>query len=175
MSDLSELIEINRNIEKQNEEIIRLLKKIAGEDDTSDEVIVEEESVEEKLIFDDSLDVGEVFFISNDSFRLTVKNNEVSIVNLTGDDDCSDYSLAEIIANKSIENNTSLDDATVILTHSSKGKLPETLRHCIDNGAKKAFIPWDQMAELIRAPQELQILLKLDFYKTDDELIEKII
>lgn len=31
MSDLSELIKINRNIEKQNEEIIRLLKKIAGE------------------------------------------------------------------------------------------------------------------------------------------------
>ena len=31
MSDLSELIKINKNIERQNEEIIRLLKKIAGE------------------------------------------------------------------------------------------------------------------------------------------------
>lgn len=31
MSDLSELIKINKNIEAQNEEIIRLLKKIAGE------------------------------------------------------------------------------------------------------------------------------------------------
>lgn len=36
MSDLSELIEINRNIEKQNEEIIRLLKKIAGEGEKAD-------------------------------------------------------------------------------------------------------------------------------------------
>ena len=33
MSELSELIEINKNIERQNEEIIRLLKKIAGEQD----------------------------------------------------------------------------------------------------------------------------------------------
>ena len=33
MSDLSELIKINRNIERQNEEIIRLLKKIAGEEE----------------------------------------------------------------------------------------------------------------------------------------------
>ena len=33
MSELSQLIEINRNIEKQNEEIIRLLKKIAGEEE----------------------------------------------------------------------------------------------------------------------------------------------
>ncbi len=33
MSDLSELIQINKNIEKQNEEIIRLLKKIAGEEE----------------------------------------------------------------------------------------------------------------------------------------------
>ena len=33
MSDLSELIEIAKNIENQNTEIIRLLKKIAGEDE----------------------------------------------------------------------------------------------------------------------------------------------
>ena len=33
MSELSELIKINKNIEKQNEEIIRLLKKIAGEEE----------------------------------------------------------------------------------------------------------------------------------------------
>ena len=33
MSDLSELIKIAKNIENQNTEIIRLLKKIAGEDE----------------------------------------------------------------------------------------------------------------------------------------------
>ena len=36
MSELSELIKINKNIEKQNEEIIRLLKKIAGEEEDLD-------------------------------------------------------------------------------------------------------------------------------------------
>ena len=37
MSELSELIKINKNIEKQNEEIIRLLKIIAGEKDDKPE------------------------------------------------------------------------------------------------------------------------------------------
>ena len=49
MSELSELIEINRNIEKQNEEIIRLLKIIAKEEDETEEIIeeeIEEEEVE---------------------------------------------------------------------------------------------------------------------------------
>lgn len=38
MSELSELIKINKNIEAQNEEIIRLLKKIAGEEDLKETV-----------------------------------------------------------------------------------------------------------------------------------------
>ncbi len=37
MSDLSELIQIARNIERQNDEIIRLLKRIAGEDERPDD------------------------------------------------------------------------------------------------------------------------------------------
>ena len=41
MSELSELIEINRNIEKQNEEIIRLLKIIAKEEDETEEIVEE--------------------------------------------------------------------------------------------------------------------------------------
>ena len=39
MSELSELIEINRNIERQNDEIIRLLKKIAGEENDGEMTI----------------------------------------------------------------------------------------------------------------------------------------
>ena len=45
MSELTQLIQINKNIEKQNEEIIRLLKIIANE--AEDEEI--EESIEEEL------------------------------------------------------------------------------------------------------------------------------
>ena len=40
MSDLSELIKIGKNIEAQNEEIIRLLKKIAGEEEKTSNNIV---------------------------------------------------------------------------------------------------------------------------------------
>ena len=40
MSDLSELIKISKNIEAQNEEIIRLLKKIVGEDEKTPKNIV---------------------------------------------------------------------------------------------------------------------------------------
>lgn len=43
MSDLSELIQTTKNIEKQNEEIIRLLKKIAGEDEREDKDLAMED------------------------------------------------------------------------------------------------------------------------------------
>ena len=39
MSELSELIKINRNIERQNNEIIRLLKRIAGEENEGEMTI----------------------------------------------------------------------------------------------------------------------------------------
>ena len=69
MSDLSELIKINKNIENQNNEIIRLLKIIAGENQEIDEV--EEEIQPQELLIEDSLDVGEVYFLDNDElFKL---------------------------------------------------------------------------------------------------------
>ena len=75
MSELSELIKINKNIEKQNTEIIRLLRIIAGESDFVDRSgyvfpDFDEEDDEGDDIFDnfDSLleneiAVGEVYFI----------------------------------------------------------------------------------------------------------------
>lgn len=170
MSELSKLIEINSNIEKQNTEIIRLLKKIAGENDTSHSP----ENVKKDLL-DISFECGEVCFIDDgDIFQLTIKNNEISINNLTGNSETTNFNLAEKIAKESLSKNQSLDDSTCILTDSVEGKLPETLKMCIENGAKKAFIPWNLMSELIRAPQELQILLKLDFFKSDDDLLDKL-
>ncbi len=209
MSELSELIKINKNIEKQNEEIIRLLKKIAGEDENDEasrkgivldealrgKILINEENIEDELVtpepaqnefidkreellkellFDDSPSVGEVYFLNEDIFKYSVKDNEISIDNLTGQGECADYSLAELISDESVKNNQSLDDSTVIFTDSTKGNLPDALRLCIEGGAKKAYIPWNQMLELLSAPQELQVLIKLDFYKTTDQLIEKL-
>ena len=41
-------------------------------------------------------------------------------------------------------------------------------------GAKKVYGPWKSMMELLNAPQYLQTKLQLDFYKTEDHLIERV-
>ena len=198
MSELSELIKINKNIEKQNEEIIRLLNLIAGEKDDKPEsstgkfngldfVIpyVQMPSDDSKQAFDISgsdvedvlsgeLDVGEVYFIEEDAFKLSVNNNETVIDNLTGSGECSDYSLIELVANESVKHNKALEAGTVIITEASNGKLPQTMKVAIDRGAKKAYLPWKQSMELLGAPQKLQTMVKLDLYRNEDHLIEKL-
>lgn len=203
MSELSELIEINRNIEKQNEEIIRLLKKIVGEEETKEEIpsideisriilkdvnkvydvgpVREEPSFElparesENFLLDNVLEVGEVYFIEEDDiFKLTVKNNETRVDNLTGSAESIDYNLQELVANESIKNNQSLDDSAVILNKSQSLKLHETLRVCYDEGAKNVFLPFSSITQLIGAPDALLQALNVKYYKNDDELIEMI-
>ena len=204
MSDLSELIQIAKNIEKQNEEIIRLLKKVAGEEEkpsaeeeipSLDEIsriilkdidtVYEPKPVEEEVTFnlpprvsenfllENSHDVGEVYFIEEDDiFKLTIKNNETSIDNLTGSDDAIDFNLQEIIANESIKNNQSLIDSTVILNKSQSLKLHETLRTCYDEGAEHVYLPFSSITQLIGAPNALLKALNVEYYKTDEELID---
>lgn len=202
MSDLSQLIEINKNIEKQNEEIIRLLKKIAGEDEpSSEEARIDEfsqmimksienignepkrsasdvtipRSPDSQRILETKIEVGEVYYLEDcDIFKLGVKNNEMTIDNLTGSSESVDYSLQEIIANESIKNNKSLSNSTVILTKSQAMNLPETLRVCYDEGAKKVYMPWSLIPQLVGAPDIIVELLNINFYKTDEELIEMI-
>lgn len=186
MSELSELIKINKNIEEQNEEIIRLLKKIAGEseyDNGNPLGYVHLESPYEKAaqedadvppVLNDSLDVGEVFFIEQDIFKVSVKNNEVTVDNLTGEGECADSSIAEIVAKESAERNQSLEDGTVILTETTNGMLPQTIKKCIDAEGKKAFLPWGQSLELVGAPQNLQTMIQIDLYRTSEQLIEKL-
>ena len=41
-------------------------------------------------------------------------------------------------------------------------------------GAKKVYGPWKSMIELLNAPPYLQTKLQLDFYKTEDHLIERV-
>lgn len=186
MSELSELIKINKNIEKQNTEIIRLLKIIAGESDFVDRSgyvfpDFDEEDDESEDIFDnfDSLleneiGVGELYFIDGDIYRYSVKNNEGMLDNLMGGEVTTTFDMAQNISRESIKRNQSIDDNTVILTSSSKDNLPKTLQVCHEQGAEKVFIPWNQMMELLGAPERIQTILKLNFYRTEDELIKKL-
>ena len=203
MSDLSELIKINRNIEKQNEEIIRLLKKIAGEkeepkdpfaldkemsrmfvskmvEDLAEKGLIDEESkpVEQTssgLPLDIVHDVGEVIFIEGDDiFKLSVKNNEITVDNLTSDGEAHDFKLQEMIANESIKNNQSLDNSTVILNESQSKDLAETLKMCVENGAKNVYVPLSESKQLMWSLDAIRTKINIDFYKDEDFLIEKI-
>lgn len=182
MSELSELIEINKKIVKQNAEIIHLLKKIAGEEEYVEMKPQGEEFIDEapEMAFDDLLDtspdVGEVYFIDEDEdiCRLTVKNNENRVDNLTGSTIPTNIVCQELVANKSIELNQPISEATVILNLEQSDNLPKKLRMCYEHGAKKVYLPWSSMTQLIGAPDTLMKLLKLDFYRTDEMLLEKV-
>ena len=186
MSELSELIRINKNIENQNREIIRLLKIIAGEATFVDqsgyvypEMKEENTQIIEKAegytsLLDNEMGVGEVYFIDEDIYKFSVENNEGRVDNLIGSGETSYFDLVELISNESIRRNQSLEDATVILTPTSKGNLPETLKLCYEQDAKNVHIPWDQAMELLGAPDTLQKVMKLNFYKSEEDLITKL-
>lgn len=198
MSELSELIEITRNIERQNEEIIRLLRKIADEEEKKEipkpiidlgELYLSEDAAREEpkeveeienrwrigSLLDTTIDVGEVYFLEGlDIFKLSVNNNETSIDNLTGDSESTTFALQEIIANESINNNVSLDDGTVILSMEQSQNLPEILKICVEQGAQKLYMPLFASAQLVGAPEFLMRLIKLNFYKNNEDLIEKL-
>ena len=214
MSELSELIEINRNIEKQNEEIIRLLKIIAKEEDEKTEKDsvdltpdfgelflsnkndsqkainfgtlkpAEDEPQEEpKLnqslrigsLLDNEIGIGEVYFVEGtDIYKLTIQNNETTVDNLTGDGEPDIFALQELVANESIKNNSSLEDGTVILSKEHCVNLPEIMRICVEQGATKVYMPLFASAQLVGAPQNLIEYVRMDFYKNDDHLIEKL-
>ncbi len=200
MSELSQLIKINKNIEKQNEEIIRLLKKIAGEEEepkdpfamdkemssmfvkhmVSDLVekglIEEEEKVIEQPASGLPLDmvhgVGEVVFIEGDDiFRLTIKNNKATVDNLTSSRQPNDYSLQELVANESIKNNQGLANSTVILNESQSKHLEETLKMCVENGAKNVHVPLSESKQLMWSLDAIRTKINIEFYKDDEYLI----
>lgn len=203
MSDLSELINISKNIEKQNEEIIRLLKKIAGEEeepkdpfaldkkmssmfvkqmvsDLVDQGLIEEDEkvIEEPtsgLPLDMVHGVGEVVFIEGeDIFKLTVKNNETTVDNLTSSTQPDDFNLQELIANESIKNNQSLANSTVILNESQSKDLAETLRLCVENGAKNVHVPLSESKQLMWSLDAIRTKINIEFYKDDQYLINSL-
>ena len=188
MSELSQLIQINKNIEKQNEEIIRLLKKIANE--AEDEEIKEsaeeelnEEYLDENTLFrygvgksiEGKMGVGEVYFIEDKNmFKLSVDKNNITIDNLTGSAKPNSFALEQLIANESMKNNVSLEDGTVIISLDNSNNLAESLKICVEQSAKKVFIPVSASTQLIGAPQQIMQLVKLDVYKNEENLIEKL-
>lgn len=188
MSELSQLIQINKNIEKQNEEIIRLLKIIANE--AEDEEIKEsaeeelnEEYLDENTLFrygvgksiEGKMGVGEVYFIEDKNmFKLSVDKNNTAIDNLTGSAKPSSFALEQLIANESMKNNVSLEDGTVIISLDNSNNLAESLKICVEQSAKKVFIPVSASTQLIGAPQQIMQLIKLDVYKNEENLIEKL-
>lgn len=188
MSELSQLIQINKNIEKQNEEIIRLLKIIANEaeDEEIKESIEEElneEYLDENTLFrygvgksiEGKMGVGEVYFIEDKNmFKLSVDKNNTAIDNLTGSAKPSSFALEKLIANESMKNNVSLEDGTVIISLDNSNNLAESLKICVEQSAKKVFIPVSASTQLIGAPQQIMQLVKLDVYKNEENLIEKL-
>ena len=188
MSELSQLIQINKNIEKQNEEIIRLLKIIANE--AEDEEIKEsaeeelnEEYLDENTLFrygvgksiEGKMGVGEVYFIEDKNmFKLSVDKNNTAIDNLTGSAKPSSFALEQLIANESMKNNVSLEEGTVIISLDNSNNLAESLKICVEQSAKKVFIPVSASTQLIGAPQQIMQLIKLDVYKNEENLIEKL-
>ena len=188
MSELSQLIQINKNIEKQNEEIIRLLKKIANE--AEDEEIKEsaeeelnEEYLDENTLFrygvDKSIEgemaAGEVYFIEDKNmFKLSVDENNITSDNLTGSAKPNSFALEKLIANESMKNNVSLEEGTVIISLDNSNNLAESLKICVEQSAKKVFIPVSASTQLIGAPQQIMQLIKLDVYKNEENLIEKL-
>lgn len=188
MSELSQLIQINKNIEKQNEEIIRLLKIIANEaeDEEIEESIEEElneEYLDENTLFrygvgksiEGKMGVGEVYFIEDKNmFKLSVDENNITIDNLTGSAKPNSFALEKLIANESMKNNVSLEDGTVIISLDNSNNLAESLKICVEQSAKKVFIPVSASTQLIGAPQQIMQLVKLDVYKNEENLIEKL-
>ena len=93
---------------------------------------------------------------------------------MTGEGETTNFALAELVANESIKNNACLEDSTVILSMQQSNNLAETLRICVEQGAENVYIPLFASAQLVGAPQSLMDILKLDFYKTEEDLIEKL-
>ena len=178
MSELSELIKINKNIQEQNEEIIRLLKIIAGEGMPSyvkmPSAIPEDyHEVEHKSLLENVIDIGEVYFVEGEHvYKLTVNGDETLVENLNGSAEVDDYSLQERVGRQSLMKARSLDDNTVILSKENVLNLPLALKVCYDEGAETVFIPWSAMAQLVGAPENIMTLMKLNFYKNEEELMD---
>lgn len=177
--DLSELIKLNKRIVSQNNklinqniEIIDLLKRIAGDEHAEDST---ENPPSDEIVLSDKPAIGEVYFIEEENiFKLSVRNDETLIDNLTGNSKAGDFSLQEEVANHSIKNDLEIPPSTIILSKKQAENLPSTLKICIELGVERVFIPFYSSTQLIGAPDELMTLIKIELYKESEDLIGKL-
>ena len=52
--------------------------------------------------------------------------------------------------------------------------LPEKLKICVERKAKKAYMSLYSMSQLVGAPPLLMTVLKVDYYRSEEELFEKL-
>ena len=176
--DLSELIKLNKRIVSQNNklinqniEIIELLKRIADDEPMEDDT---KTPSFERITFDRNPSIGEVHFIEDkDIFRLSIRNGETVVNNLTGDGKANDFTLQEEVARKSAEENLEIPSATVILSKAQAENLPTALKICIEYEIETVFIPFYSSTQLIGAPDELRTLINIELYKDSEDLIAK--
>ena len=154
-----------------------------GEYSSKEVNLVLEEYLDENTLFrygvgksiEGKMGVGEVYFIEDKNmFKLSVDKNNTAIDNLTGSAKPSSFALEQLIANESMKNNVSLEDGTVIISLDNSNNLAESLKICVEQSAKKVFIPVSASTQLIGAPQQIMQLVKLDVYKNEENLIEKL-
>ncbi|MBR2558185.1 MAG: hypothetical protein IKE95_07460, partial [Methanobrevibacter sp.] len=95
--------------------------------------------------------------------------------NLTGDAPANDFALQQALANESVKRNLEIPRSTVILSKPQSQNLSQSLKICIENGCENIFVPITSMTQLVGAPDEIMTLIKLDFYRSEDELISKVL
>ena len=174
------------------------------EDNLRNEIPEDENLVlnkKDNLIFDGSLNPGEVMFVGNsedgsvDIYKLTVKNSdelkvspseiteeitqnfddvnyEITIDNLTGDGITYQFKIPLLVAFESLDKDAAINSSTAILDDEVFMNLPEMLRVAMEDGAEKIYLPMKNAISTLGAPQAL--LNHLEFYKTTDQILDKL-
>lgn len=198
---IEKIVSQNEILIRQNTQIINLLKKLAGESEKTDigddELASVSDEIDNEIVFDGNLDVGEVLFVSQtlDIYKLSVKkseelkffppeiegkigeitgdsNLEIILDNLTGDGFNCSFNVPLLVALKSLENNIQIDSSICILDDLKYSNIPEILRVSIESGAKKVYLPIKNAIEVYTAPPEIFEYLKV--YKTIDDIYESL-
>ena len=166
------IVSQNNKLINQNIEIIELLKKIVKNEPVEAEIETDDVS---EIIFNPDSAVGEVYFIEDENiFRLTIENNETTVINLTGSAEAKDFELQETIAKESVTNNAEIPSSTIILSKQQAENLPSALKICIEQEVETVYIPFYSTTQLIGAPDELMTLIKVELYKETEDLLEKL-
>ena len=82
--------------------------------------------------------------------------------------------IQEMIANESVRNNQSLANSTVILSESQSKDLAQTLKFCVENGAKNVYLPLSESKQVMWSLDAIRTKINIEFYKNDEHLISRL-